>query len=78
MLVEKYPQFKAYFYQLLQAQSELDAVQLIDELMAMLDKIMKQACQNELEHLILKAKTSILTATEKQRMQAILYKVEKI
>ncbi|WP_119328220.1 DNA primase [Cysteiniphilum halobium] len=78
MLVEKYPQFKVYFYQLLQAQSELDAVQLIDELMAMLDKIMKQACQNELEHLILKAKTSILTAAEKQRMQAILYKVEKI
>lgn len=77
MLVEKYPQFKGYFYQLLQAQSELDAVQLIDELMAMLDKIMKQACQNELEHLIFKAKTSILTAAEKQRMQAILYKVEK-
>lgn len=77
MLVEKYPQFKEYFYQLLHMKSELNALQLIDELMAMLDKIMKQTCQNELEHLIIKAKTSILTMPEKQRMQAILCKVEK-
>lgn len=78
LLIEKYPQFKAYFYQLLQMHIELEAKQLIYELMAMLDKIMKQGCQNELEKLILKAKTSILTVAEKQKMQEILYKVEKI
>ncbi len=77
MLSEKYEQFRAYFYQLLQLPIELQAPQLIDELVAMLDKIIKQACQNELEHLILKAKTSILTATEKQRMQNILHKIRK-
>jgi hypothetical protein len=78
ILVEKYESYKTYFHQLLQVQIELEAVQLIDELMAMLDKIMKQACQNELEHLIAKAKTSILTASEKQRMQTILHKVDKV
>ncbi len=78
MLIEKYELFKTYFYQLLQLQIELEAEQLIDELMAMLDKIMKQARQNELEHLIAKAKTSILTAPEKQRMQTILHKVDKV
>lgn len=72
MLVAKHPKLKSYLYRLLQIPIELNTMELTSELMGTLNKIIKQSSHNELENLILKAKTSILTKAEKQRMHAIL------
>ena len=78
VLAEKYGQFQQYFQQLLRVPLELDSEVFVNEFDAMLQMIIEQACQNELEHLINKAKASVLTVAETQRMQEILHKVEKL
>lgn len=56
---------------------ELDEKLLIDELIAMLDKVTKEASQSELELLISKSKRTILTEAERHKLQKLLHKKEK-
>lgn len=77
ILTEKYEKFRQYFYQLMQLPVELDEKLLIDELIAMLDKVTKEASQSELELLISKSKRTILTEAERHKLQKLLHKKEK-
>lgn len=77
MLSEKYSQFRPYFYQLVQVPVELDDALIAGEFVAMLDRIIAQGRDNELEQLIQKSKSAILTEAEKQRLQAILHNTAK-
>ncbi|WP_119344519.1 DNA primase [Facilibium subflavum] len=77
ILSERYSEFKPYFYQLVRLSVDLDVSLVVEEFIAMLDRVITQASHNELEQLINKAKTTVLTKAEKQRLQEILHKRQK-
>ena len=77
MLSEKHSQFRSYFHQLVQVPAELDDSLIADEFIAILDRIIAQENNNELEQLIQKSKSAILTDAEKQRLQNILHHTVK-
>ena len=73
ILSEKYGRFKTYFYQLVQVPAELDDSLIASEFIAILDKIIAQESSNELEKLIQKSKSAMLTEKDKKRLQNILH-----
>ena len=73
ILSKKYSQFKLYFYQLVQKPIELEDSLIIDECIAILNKIVVQAYHHELNRLIKKSKSTILNSTEKNRLRILLY-----
>lgn len=76
-LVEKYPLYRSYFFQLASLPSELDEQAILDEFLAAIDKIQAEARHGELSALIEKSKNIILSENEKKRMLEILYTVKK-
>ena len=73
VLSEKYSQFRHYLYQLVQIPDELNSSLITSEFVAILNKIVSHEKNNELEQLIQKSKSLVLTDAEKRRLKKILH-----
>lgn len=75
MLAKKHVDSEKYFYQLIHDLTvELSSACVLNEFVAMLDKIIQGSQHTKLEKLIIKARESVLNDTEKENLRAILYK----
>ena len=77
MLTEKYDNCRKYLNKVILLSVNFDESILISEFDAMLKKISKQSEQSELDKLIVKAKNSILSSVEKEKLKEMLHKMKE-